>query len=280
MSNNEENRNQPATEDTNMTEAPTHQETGDNRDQPQDHQDGATQTPWNPDRQDTVNAADFLANLQPGATRGQVMEALQRQIESLDATITDLATGDNQDRFVHVTQQRDILNERLTTLRRIHNQNTNETTGTRANNTNSQDALVPRHLPAFQFFGGVRHAKNKARYDSAQSFLEEFRTVLEGHSLNIEQHWRRLMPLTVNSNSRAWLRELMGKEGVNDWSTFCQEIIKQYSPPYTMFYRRNHLRTMRQKSTESLRQYSTKFQEYAVKTGIANNQELVFNYLC
>lgn len=208
------------------------------------------------------------------------MEALQKQIECLDATITDLATGDNQDRFVHVTQQRDIFNERLATLKRIHNQNNNESSGTKANNVNSQDALVPRHLPAFQFYGGVRHAKNKARYDSAQSFLEEFRTVLEGHSLNIEQHWRRLMPLTVDSNSRAWLRELIGKEGVNDWNTFCQEIIKQYSPPYTMFYRRYHLRTMRQKSTESLRQYSTKFQEYAVKTGIANNQELVFNYLC
>lgn len=72
----------------------------------------------------------------------------------------------------------------------------------------------------------------------------------------------------------------MAKEGVIDWDTFCQERIKQYSPPYTMFYRRYHLRTMWQKSHESLRQYSTKFQEYAVKTGIANNHELVFNYLC
>lgn len=135
-------------------------------------------------------------------------------------------------------------------------------------------------MPAFQFHGGARHAKHKARFDSAQSFLEEFRTVLEGHSLDIEQHWRRLMPLTVNSNSRAWLREVMGKDSVTNWQSFCNEIIKQYSPPYTMFYRRYRLRTMRQGAGEPLRQYSTKYQEYAVKTGIANNQELVFNYLC
>lgn len=96
-----------------------------------------------------------------------------------------------------------MLNQRLTTLQRIHQDN-NATPGSRINNTNSHDALVPRHLPAFQFHGGVRHTKNKPRYDSAQSFLEEFRTVLEGHSLNIEHHWRRLMPLTVNSNSRAY----------------------------------------------------------------------------
>lgn len=206
------------------------------------------------------------------------MTALKRQIEILDATLTDLATGENQQRFTLVTQRRDQLNERLTTLKRI---NDPSSAGSTTNaSTNNQNALVPRQLPAFQFYGSPRHAKNKARFDSAQSFLEEFRTVLDGHSLDIEQHWRRLMPLTVNSNSRAWLRELMGKDSVNSWDSFCSEIIKQYSPPYTMFYRRYHLRTMRQKAGESLRQYSTKFQEYAVKTGIANNQELVFNYLC
>ena len=37
---------------------------------------------------------------------------------------------------------------------------------------------------------------------------------------------------------------------------------------------------MKQGKTEPLREYSNKMQEYALKYGIPNNQDLVFNYLC
>lgn len=42
MSNNEETRNQPSNEDTNMTEAPAHQESDNNRNQQQDQQSGSS----------------------------------------------------------------------------------------------------------------------------------------------------------------------------------------------------------------------------------------------
>ncbi|CDH61455.1 predicted protein [Lichtheimia corymbifera JMRC:FSU:9682] len=259
-------------------DVPAQQENNANQQGPTTQSDEVPdRNPWVPDKQDTEWSP--IPVLSPNASPEVVMDTLQRMIGEIDHTLTDLATGENQPRFQAMTRRRDELFERLSTLRRIHGNQTSDN----ATFSPRHEALVPRHLPAFQFYGGTRHVKNKARFDSAQSFLEEFHTVLEGHSLDVEQHWRRLMPLTVNSTSRAWLREVMAKDTVTNWDTFCQEIIKQYSPPCTVYYRRYHLRTMRQKGGESLRQYSTKFQEYccyAVKSGIPNNQELVFNYLC
>lgn len=73
-----------------MKEAPAQQTSNSNADQ---QQCPAPQGPWVPDNQDAANVEDYLADLQPGASREQVIEALKKQIASLDATITDLATG-------------------------------------------------------------------------------------------------------------------------------------------------------------------------------------------
>ncbi|CDS08351.1 hypothetical protein LRAMOSA02299 [Lichtheimia ramosa] len=140
------------------------------------------------------------------------MAALGELITHMDATLNDLARGDNQRRFRAMAAKRNEYAERLNVLQQIQESNAAPTTSSlyqsihaprppTASSTNL-NTLVPRNLPAFQLQGGPRHNRNN-RFDSVQSFMEEFRTVLEGHSLVVEDHWHRLMPMTVNPNGRA-----------------------------------------------------------------------------
>lgn len=105
------NNNAPAANNNNQHQP---QPNNNQQDQPQG---GPTDNPWVPDASDALNIGDLLGDLSPGATPEQVMSALEQQILRLDATLTDLATGDNQRHFSMVTRRRAELNERLSTLR-------------------------------------------------------------------------------------------------------------------------------------------------------------------
>lgn len=86
--------------------------------------------------------------------------------------------------------------------------------------------------------------------------------------------------MTSDANRRAWLLLTMKKDDITNWNSFRTEVERYFTSPYTIFYRRHRIRKMKQSNNQSLREYSNKLQEYAVKYGIPNNQNLVFNYLC
>ena len=140
--------------------------------------------------------------------------------------------------------------------------------------------MVPKDLLVFQLRGQNRHDKRRDSYDSAESFLDDFEVHLAAYELDIEENWRRLIPMTCDANRRAWLLPTMKKSEITNWSNFCVEVQHYFTSPYTIFYRRHRIRTMKQASSQSLREYLNKLQEYAVKYSIPNNQDFVFNYLC
>lgn len=153
-----------------------------------------TGNPWVPD-EDDINVT---LNLSPGATAEQTMAALGELITHMDATLNGLARGDNQRRFRAMAEKRNEYAERLNVLQQIQESNAAPTTSSLYQSfhapcpptpsSTNLNTLVPRNLPAFQLQGGPRHNRNKERFDSVQSFMEEFRTMLEGHSLVVEDH--------------------------------------------------------------------------------------------
>ncbi|KAG2213627.1 hypothetical protein INT45_002163 [Circinella minor] len=66
--------------------------------------------------------------------------------------------------------------------------------------SSSKSTLVPKDLPAFQLKGQHCHDKRQESYDSAETFLDDFEVHLSAHGLDVEQNWRRLIPLTCDAN--------------------------------------------------------------------------------
>ena len=81
---------------------------------------------------------------------------------------------------------------------------------------NKKSPVVPKDLPAFQLCGQHRHDKRRESYDSAESFLDDFEVHLVAYELDIEENWRRLIPMTCNANRRAWLLSTMKKDDITN----------------------------------------------------------------
>ncbi|KAI9484995.1 hypothetical protein BDB00DRAFT_851998 [Zychaea mexicana] len=62
-------------------------------------------------------------------------------------------------------------------------------------------------------------------------FLDDFVYVLEAHSINVEKHWKRLMPLTCDATRRAWLVKTMQRHDMN-WTKFRVEFSRAFSSLY------------------------------------------------
>ena len=237
------------------------------------------EAPWVPDVQDgmsNINPED----LGPNANPELIVRYLQQQTARC-ANLLQLATvRGNMDEVQTLVQDHNNWKHRLAIIESILQEQHQRTPPIKTEPSSSKTTLVPKDLPAFQLKGQHRHDKRRESYDSAETFLDDFEFHLQAHGLDVEQNWRRLIPLTCDANRRAWLLSTMKKDKIIDWSSFRVEVEKYFTSPYTIFYRRHKIRTMKQGNNEPLREYSNKLQEYAFKYGIPNNQDLVFNYLC
>ncbi|KAG2223405.1 hypothetical protein INT45_001711 [Circinella minor] len=97
-------------------------------------------------------------------------------------------------------------------------------TSSSVSHMNKRNPIVPKDLPAFQLRGHHRQDKNKDSYDSAESFLDDFEVHLAAYELDIEDNWRRLIPMTCDANRRSWMLSTIrrlsstGKRFLERWS--------------------------------------------------------------
>ncbi|KAG2205302.1 hypothetical protein INT45_007800, partial [Circinella minor] len=266
----------------NNQQSPVNQSSVNNNNQSQHaHADDTMmgEAPWIPDVQDglgNINPEELGLNSDPALTARYFQLQIARSTNLLHlATIRG-----NMDEVQNLAQQHENWKHHLAIIENLLQEQQQLRQPAKAEASSSKNNLVPKDLPAFQLKGQHCHDKRRESYDSAETFLDDFEVYLSAHGLNVEQNWRRLIPLTCDANRRAWLLTTMKKDGITNWSTFRQEVEKYFTSPYTIFYRRHRIRTMKQGKTEPLREYSNKMQEYAFKYGILNNQDLVFNYLC
>ncbi|KAG2223885.1 hypothetical protein INT45_012758 [Circinella minor] len=68
-----------------------------------------------------------------------------------------------------------------------------------------------------------RHNKRRDSYDSAESSLDDFEVHLAAYELDVEENWRRLIPMTCDANRRAWLLSTMKKLEITNWILFHAE---------------------------------------------------------
>ena len=69
-------------------------------------------------------------------------------------------------------------------------------------------ATVPPNLPFLQLKSDdVLIKKNLEAFDSTQDFCNQFRIILEAHSLETDDHWERLLPMSLNNEERSWFSE-------------------------------------------------------------------------
>ncbi|KAG2217965.1 hypothetical protein INT45_001399, partial [Circinella minor] len=229
-------------------------------------------TPWVPDSQDGLEQI-HPSQLGPNSKPEAVIKYLRQQLIRCTSLITLATIRNNLDEVQALNNQRKDFQERLTIIEDIiKNEQSNQEVTT---NQHHKTPVVPKDLPAFQLRGQHRHDKRRDSYDSAESFLDDFEVHLAAYELDIEENWRRLIPITCDANRRAWLLSTMKKQEITNWNSFRAEVEHYFTSPYTIFYRRHRIRTMKQSKNQSLREYSNKLQEYAVKYGIPNNQDLI-----
>ncbi|KAG2217751.1 hypothetical protein INT45_005472 [Circinella minor] len=233
--------------------------------------------PWIPDNHDGVEQI-HPSQLGPNSKPETVIRYLRQQLIRCTSLITLATIRNNLDEVHTLNEQRKDFQEQLAIMEDVlRNEQSNQKVSTK---DNRKTPVVPKDLPAFQLRGQHRHDKRRDSYDSAESFLDDFEVHLAAYELDVEDNWRRLIPMTCDANRRAWLLSTMKKPEIDNWISFRAEVERYFTSPYTIFYRRHRIRTMKQSKNQSLREYSNKLQEYAVKYGIPNNQDLVFNYLC
>ena len=234
-------------------------------------------SPWIPDNQDGLEPI-HPSQLGPNTKPEVVVKYLRQQLIRCTSLITLATIRNNLEEVQALNEQRKDFQERLTILEDVlKNAQSRQELPIKDNH---KSPVVPKDLPVFQLRGQHRHDKRRDSYDSAESFLDDFEVHLAAYELDIEENWRRLIPMTCDANRRAWLLSTMKKQEITNWNSFRVEVERYFTSPYTIFYRRHRIRTMKQSKNQSLREYSNKLQEYAVKYGIPNNQDLVFNYLC
>ncbi|KAI9484754.1 hypothetical protein BDB00DRAFT_853619, partial [Zychaea mexicana] len=180
-------------------------------DQVQHHEqleENPSSNPWTPDQQD---------NADPQVVRTY----LEQQVHLKESYLQSLVTCHDQQVFLAAKSDYENWKERLNTMKALSDKTLDDA---------KVAHLVPKNLPVFNLRGHTKFAKGKS-YDSPEQFLDDFAYVLEAHSINVEKHWKRLMPLTCDATRRAWLVKTMQRHDMN-WTKFREEFCRAFSSPY------------------------------------------------
>ncbi|KAI9496077.1 hypothetical protein BDB00DRAFT_810241 [Zychaea mexicana] len=153
------------------------------------------------------DSADLIKPDQLGPdTDPQVVRTyLEQQVHLKEAYLQSLVTCPDQQAFLATKSNYENWKERLNTMKSLSDKTLDDA---------KVAHLVPKNLPVFNLRGHTTFAKGKS-YDSPEQFFDDFAYVLEAHSINVKNYWKRLMPLTYNATRRAWLVKTMQRHDMN-----------------------------------------------------------------
>ena len=138
--------------------------------------------------------------------------------------------------------------------------------------------LVPTILPFLQLKTDTElPKKNKEIFDSVYDFCNQFKTVLEAHSLNLDDHWERLLPMCLNKEDKSWFEEKL-KNKCLSWKEVETKILDHFDTPYRQFLLMFKVWTLKQGPKESTRLFASKFQTLRRQAGIQDGLSLVLTF--
>jgi hypothetical protein len=141
-------------------------------------------------------------------------------------------------------------------------------------------SLVPSSLPFLQLKTDiVVYKKNLEIFDSVYDFCTQFQTVLEAHSLNMDDHWERLLPMSLNKEERSWFDEKLRNKSLS-WFQARNKILDHFDTPYRKFLLMVKVWTLKQQSGESTRVYAAKFQNLRRQADLQDGLQLVLCFWC
>ncbi|GAA5817776.1 hypothetical protein MFLAVUS_011329 [Mucor flavus] len=143
--------------------------------------------------------------------------------------------------------------------------------------------LVPNNLPFLQLRSDSHIVKpNRDVFDSVYDFCQEFTTfgisfeesLLESHSLSLDDSWERLLPPCLNKEERSWFEDkLKGK--AYKWKKAESILLDHYDTPFRKFLNMGRVWCMKQGKGESARSFGAKFQKFRRQASLEDGVQLV-----
>ncbi|KAI8347359.1 hypothetical protein BD560DRAFT_338543, partial [Blakeslea trispora] len=134
--------------------------------------------------------------------------------------------------------------------------------------------LVPANLPFLQLNSDVVIRREKDSYDSVYDFCQEFVTILEAHSLSLDDNWERLLPICLSKEDRSWFEDKLKNKALN-WKMAESKLLDKYDTPFRKFLNMGRVWSMKQEKGESARAFGSKFQKYRRQAGLEDGVQLV-----
>ncbi|GAA5801532.1 hypothetical protein HPULCUR_006980 [Helicostylum pulchrum] len=125
-----------------------------------------------------------------------------------------------------------------------------------------KSSLVPSSLPFLQLKTDITFFK-----------------LSEAHSLNMDDHWERLLPMSPNKEERSWFDEKL-RNKLLSWSEARNKILDHFDTPYRKFLLMVKVWTLKQQASESTRVFASKFQNLRRQAGLHDGLQLVLCFWC
>ncbi|OAD73082.1 hypothetical protein PHYBLDRAFT_71588 [Phycomyces blakesleeanus NRRL 1555(-)] len=148
-----------------------------------------------------------------------------------------------------------------------------------AEQTAPQSRLVPRELPVFQWQGNEWDHTQKV-YASIEECLDKFEDVLHSYSMDLNVDWHRLLPIVLSREQRSWFDNYLRSSPELPWSFARDAFIKAYG--INDLERRvqltHELMLMRMRTTESVSNYTDRYQRVRREADVADNMQAAIAY--
>ena len=128
-------------------------------------------------------------------------------------------------------------------------------------------ALNRRDLPKFQLASSaVKAFPNEEVFESVDHYLRTFESILNSSSLDLEAQWAKLLPLCMPNGDRAWVDKTLLKCG--SWAEAKQVFSRRFGSAVITRRNTDLVFTMTMSSSESIMDYSCRFQQAVYNAGL------------
>ncbi|EPB86417.1 hypothetical protein HMPREF1544_06779 [Mucor circinelloides 1006PhL] len=128
-------------------------------------------------------------------------------------------------------------------------------------------ALNRRDLPKFQLApSAVKAFPNEEVFESVDHYLRTVESILNSSSLDLEAQWAKLLPLCMPNGNRAWVDKTLLKCG--SWAEAKQVFSRRFGSAVITRYNTDLGFTMTMSSSESIMDYSCRFQQAVYNPGL------------
>ncbi|KAK4512899.1 uncharacterized protein ATC70_003609 [Mucor velutinosus] len=164
---------------------------------------------------------------------GGAVERLRQEVHGLIAEVAN--SGDKSDEEVDALKA--ALSKKCSNLEAIEkalsmvtpNQSPSQVTVVSQGAANS--STVPDDLPLFQWFGRVKDEKKEV-FANIEECCRRFSDKLSSCTLDLDEHWYRLLPPCLPGDLRNWLDEFVKASGSTvSWATLKGAIIGRFGTP-------------------------------------------------